>query len=479
MSGIQDRSIPLNEHQLAVCWTMYQKETTVRACVNRILGSLFSAGIVLNNESDKLKEDFKEHLAKKWVPFACETVRNYILYGFSPYLINKEKDPKTRRIVKYPTCVPITHIQVRVEVDDDYQQQFKVFKKAYNFQPIPLNASDPRVKLSFYENCNRPDPQGRLHSNMSTLVEDIQNCDEFLEYALRAESYTSHPTLFVQTTPETRKFEEISHLRAFDDEFVEESRTTSQTANMKRRYDQMNVSQTMAPMEHSKPVYSSRTGRMLPNHEKVWRNNIFSVPDNCVLANNVPLPQTRGDLLAMETAKQERICSVIGVPRSILMNDLAHSSAGLSDLASATFRRTIDGYRVAVLNCLNEIYREIYKDDEQEDILNIPGLPLLTVESIVAVYERGVINAPTMARFMCNALNCSPNEIDDKRVSEMDDHFMAMMKMEEMQTEANVASTTVTAKQQQAKEAESGQQTSKKMRVEMERTGKVGGGNAK
>jgi hypothetical protein len=434
---------------------------------------------VLSDDQQQLKEDFKDHLAKKWVPFACETVRNYILYGFSPYIINKETDKKTRRIVKFPTCVPMTHIQIRTEVDDSYQQLFKVYKKAYNFQPIPLNHPDNRVKLSFFENCNRPDPQGRLHSNMSTLVEDIQNCDEFLEYALRSESYTSHPTLFVQSTPETRKFEEISHLRAFDDEFVEEARTTAQTANSKRRYDQMNNSQNMAPMDHSKPVYSSRTGRMLPNHQKVWRNNIFSVPDNCVLANNVPLPQTRGDLLAMETAKQERICSVIGVPRSILMNDLAHSSAGLSDLASATFRRTIDGYRTAVLNCLNEIFKEIYKDDNQEDILNIPGLPLLTIEGVVAVYERGVISADTMAKYMINALNASPNDIDSKRVKVMDEHFLAMMKMEEMQTEANVASTTVTAKQQQVKEAESGQQTSKKMRVEMERTGKIGSGNAK
>ena len=193
----------------------------------------------------------------------------------------------------------------------------------------------------------------------------------------------------------------------------------------------------------------------------------------------MPLPQTRGDLLQMETAKQERICSVIGVPRSILMNDLAHSSSGLSDLASATFRRTIDGYRTAVLNCLNDIFVEIYGNDDNNNALNIPGLPLLTIEGVVAVYERGVINAETMAIFMCNAMNCSPNEIDHKRVKVMDDHFLAMMKMEEMQTEANVASTKVTAKQSQVKDAESGQGTSKKMRVEMERTGKIGSGNAK
>ena len=217
---------------------------------------------------------------------------------------------------------------------------------------------------------------------------------------------------------------------------------------------------------------------MLPNHDKVWRNNIFSVPDNCVLANNVPLPQTRGDLLAMETQKQERICAVIGVPRSILMNDLAHSSAGLSDLASATFRRTIDGYRTAVLNCLNEIFREIYKDDS-EDLLNIPGLPLLTVEAIVAVYEMGVISPDTMAKYMMNALNAAPSDIDPERVKKMDELFIKKAEMEATQIESNIAATNVTAKAQQVKDAESGQGKSKKMRVELDRQSKIGKGNSK
>ena len=91
-NNIHDNSVPLDSQQIEVCWHMYMRESTVRACVNRILGSLFSAGIVLSNDKEKLKDDFKEHLTRHWVPFACETVRNYILYGFSPYIINKEKE---------------------------------------------------------------------------------------------------------------------------------------------------------------------------------------------------------------------------------------------------------------------------------------------------------------------------------------------------------------------------------------------------
>ena len=52
-----------------------------------------------------------------------------------------------------------------------------------------------------------------------------------------------------------------------------------------------------------------------------------------------------------------------------------------------------------------------------------------------------------------------------------------MLEMEEQQTESNIAATNVTAQQKQQKDAESGQGVSKKMRIELERTAKVGGGN--
>ena len=185
----------------------------------------------------------------------------------------------------------------------------------------------------------------------------------------------------------------------------------------------------------------------------------------------------------------------------------AHSSAGLSDLASRTFRRTIDSYKTAVLVCLNSIYKEIYGED-QSDILNIPGQPLLyvvnkrflfflaltfdfridppppppppknrTVEGVVAIYERGCISAETMARFMMNSVNASPNDIETTRVKLLDKHFIKMLEVQASQAEANVASTEVTAGQKREKDAESGQGISKKMRIALERTSHVGGGS--
>lgn len=477
MSGPTDKSVPLDDAQRRQIYHIYQHEATVRACVNRILATLFSAGIHLRDDTQNLKNDFKKHLDEKWVPFASETCLNFILYGYSAYIINKERDPETRRIIKYPTSVPMDHIQIRVEVNENYEKEYKVFKRQYGFRPVPIEEPDKRVKLAFYENCSRPGHNGELHSDMAVLVQEIQNVDEFMEYALRSESYTSHPTLFIQSTPDTRRFEEVSHLRAFDDEFVEETQTQEQ---YKKTYDRYNNLENSADnvMSHSKPVYSNRTGRMLPSHEKVWRNNIFAVPEGNVLANNVPLPQTKADLINLMKAKEEKICAVIGVPRSILMNDQAHSSSGLSDLASRTFRRTVDSYKVAILSVLNEIFRTIY--GEAEDLLNIPGMPLVTVEGAVALYERGVFGADVMAKYLMNGINASQNDIDFGRVKLLDEHFLRMIQLQREQAEVNIKATQQTATQHDAAESgvTSGQGISKRMRIERERAPEVASGNA-
>jgi hypothetical protein len=106
-------------------------------------------------------------------------------------------------------------------------------------------------------------------------------------------------------------------------------------------------------------------------------------------------------------------------------------------------------------------------------------MPLLTVEAVVAVYERGCINAQTMAKYMMNALNASDNDIDDARVIEFDKYFKEKMKIERDQLLSNVTATKESSATHPARDPDSGVGLSKKMRIEMERTGKIGSGNAK
>ena len=281
MSGIS-RSTPLDSAQMELIQSIYEREPVARACFARITAALFSGGITLAENHQNLAHDFRDHLDQKWVPFACDLLLGFMKYGFCPYVINKTRDQSTRRIIKYPVAVQIENVQINVEIDDDYERVFTVFRRHRNGPPNLVHKPDPRVKLAFAEYSSRPSGNGRLNSDLSTLVTEIQNVDELLEYALRSESYRTHPTLFVQSTPDTRKFEEISHLRAFDDDFVEEARTERTHKTTFDRYAAMSHAEGFANTQ-STPVYSNRTGRMLPSHDKIWKNNIFSVPDGSVL----------------------------------------------------------------------------------------------------------------------------------------------------------------------------------------------------
>jgi len=479
MSGnINRKGVRLNDLERQIIESIYNKETTVRACINRILGTLFSGGIQLSDEKSaiaQVRADFKEHLHEHWVPFACETILNFILFGFSAYIISKKRHPETRRVIKYPTVVPFDRIDVRIHQQDDYQIKYKIFKKQNSYSPQNIQEEDKRVKLCFYENCTRPSTKGNFRSAMANLMESIENMDELTEYALRSESYLSHPTLFIQAVADNRKFEEISSLAAFESDDIQEARNMRRDKKTMDAYDAMQSSYNQAGlMDRSPPVYSTRTGRMLPSHTKVWKNNIFAVPDGYVLSNNVPPPQTKQDIDKMKMQLQETICAVLGVPRSILHNDMSHSSAGVSDLAARQYRRTVDGYRNAILIALNNIYSTIYGDDH-DDLLSIPGVPLLTVESVLAVYERGVIGPEKMAKFMCAALNISENDIDESRVEEFDQYFKQQLQVEMQQAETNVAATAVGSSVKREADREAGKQSlSKKVKIEMERTSKTG-----
>ena len=118
MSIEQRKGIPLNDYQRIIIEQIYRKENTVRACIQRILSVLFSAGIQVSdkNQMAKIRKDFEHHLQAHWVPFACETVLNYVLYGFSVHIINKEREKETRRVIRYPTVVPLDKIQIKVDV---------------------------------------------------------------------------------------------------------------------------------------------------------------------------------------------------------------------------------------------------------------------------------------------------------------------------------------------------------------------------
>lgn len=103
------------------------------------------------------------------------------------------------------------------------------------------------------------------------------------------------------------------------------------------------------------------------------------------------------------------------------------SGAGSStdQVREFTFRRTVDSYKMHLVRVLNDVYQAIYKTDE--DVVTVPGTPLNTLEDILTIYDRGIIDGKTMSRYAMRSLNASDLDIDPKRVKIFDSHHVAMM----------------------------------------------------
>ena len=209
------QSVPLNRLQHRTVWAVYSGEPIVRACINKILHAIFSGGLSLNTPGSgpAPTAEFKAHLSNVWVPFATDIVVSFILFGYCPYVINTKR-ARSRRAVRYPVTLPFGTYEAHTEVTNDYETKWTVYQRSYTSAPRRLDRPDARVRIGFYENGTRPSIEGSLNTDIAALIDTIATIDEMNEYALRAEAIRTHPTLFLESTPDSRRFEEVSHVRA-------------------------------------------------------------------------------------------------------------------------------------------------------------------------------------------------------------------------------------------------------------------------
>lgn len=421
-----DRSIPLKGLQIQALHQLWREEPVLRGCLNRIMQAVFAGGVTIDGGGHPTP-DFEQYLKRYWIPFGCDLVTNFVLFGYCPYIINKKRiSSRPRRFIQYPVALPIGTYEVRVDCNSDYEREFKVFQRNYRNQPIDLRTPDKRVKMAFFNYGTKPSIRGDIQTDLASLINTIHNTDEHEEYALRAEAINSNPTLFIQSKSENRAFEEVSHLRAFDNTDVEWARDAKRKRGTLDSYESMiHSANTARAANHGEPpMISSRTGRMFPVHRRLWQNNVFAIPEGTEFSSNVPQPTMRNDIDSLVRHKEDLLCGVVGVPRGLLMGDLSGGNAQTtqSESQNETFRRTVDTHKDAVLRVFHEVYSEMFGQDGES--IALPGISVSALEDIYSAYDRGVINADTMGGFVMRSLNTPSAEVDKERLQKFDRHHV-------------------------------------------------------
>jgi len=175
-----DRSVPLNANQAHMLHRMFHEEPVIKCCTAKLMHAIFSGGMALNGgtEGPEATPAFAAHMDNAWIPFGCDVLINFILWGFCPYIINKRRHPKTRRIIRYPVALEFGTYEVRFEIDANYEKTAKVYQLNYANQPLDMRKPDARVKLCYYNNATRPTMLGHITTGLGSIASTVAHVDE-------------------------------------------------------------------------------------------------------------------------------------------------------------------------------------------------------------------------------------------------------------------------------------------------------------
>jgi hypothetical protein len=146
--------------------------------------------------------------------------------------------------------------------------------------------------------------------------------------------------------------------------------------------------------------------------KQVWEESVFLLPEGQKMV--APLnPRGRTDLVELDTQFMEMVCAVMGVPRSLMMNDRGSSAqrGGSSDQGNMSYRmfmRNLDSISNNLVVSLDEVYTDIYGDKAH---FSFPYLPVVDMEQIVTLGEMGVISREDMGRHLLAASGLPPEEL--------------------------------------------------------------------
>ena len=428
-----DNGIWLQHQQLEELFKITRVDPTIRACRDRIAEALFSGGLVYKNAGKKkTSEEFQTELDNFWMSFAQNLFDDLFMFGFSTFFVEKIRSRigGTDSTHKIPVVLPF----------GTYRTLLKRKNAHYSWHCYPLErgvsssvtlTEDKKITYLHSSREFLPSIAGYISTPITTLVSSFTKLHELYHYALVAESIRSQPQLVTTTLKNDRSFEETAMLEDFslnDAELYQHDEMVRRTEkDMMALRMQQQLTEELNSGGRNRGTIDPVTGRKMISRGFGLEKNTVHLGENKTTAGNVPMPVVRSDLMEMERNHQDTICSVLGVPRSIVMSEHNHSSgADNNNSGNETFRRTVDSYRAQLTRLLNIAYETVYKVTDGK--LTLPGTPLVNSETLNDLYEQGGISKKTQIKYLLRAAGLDDDDMDAARMKEVEKYTMMQMK---------------------------------------------------
>lgn len=350
--GLGNNEITINQEKYHRSRAIHFKDPWALVARKMIFDSLFQNPPVFyrNGIKMELQEEFERVVQNEWVGFSKDSIDEYYTRGIIPIIIKE-----TENGIMYPAVVKDIHY-----ITQKYNRKLeKYVYKLYRIKGKDGNMFhegkwDKKVQILSGFGYD-PLPDGDIISPVSVLLSEQTFISSIRDMNLSQEIRRTNPVLLIETDKEQLDKGEIYASYADGDraQALEEDRFIMNKAEVKS-------------VKEQERIFKEGIKQDFPNTAE--HMNLFQpfqpLPYGYKASRNAN-PPPRTDFLELNKAYQETVCSVYGVPKSMIgeSNRSNGLSQGMKNNRDSFFQTT--SYLKKILSSILErVYNCIFSEEE-------------------------------------------------------------------------------------------------------------------
>lgn len=359
-----DHGILLNRKELALATSFLRKTPMIYTCRNIIHHHLFGNGILFSHRRGRIRPDphMQEIMTDYWLPFCKDVFDSVLAIGVAVVRIVQMEDGLRIPVVIDAMCCRI--------------------KMTYNFgvrEYMVMNDQQQEIPDSFVLDIFGYAPQynGQLTSILCNLIPRIQFMNMLMGTSLTMEQKRANPVVMTEAVDiKADNVEGINY-----DYYADGDMQDTSDQNRFRR-NRSNVAQ----LAHQQAMYDAFFSGSVaqPSTGASALDNVVTLPLGQRIVNTPHQSAPLGAVVSMMKAHEDVLCSVMGVPRSLVMSDTPHKSD--AEGTHETFQKTLLCWKTHLQEACQQVYNLIYADSIKKQLINAMGKKRKRTANVADVY---------------------------------------------------------------------------------------------
>ena len=402
----------VNRHQL---WKLFHSDITISACRNLLAARLLGLGIMYSRAEPALPSQiFFRHVQKYFVPFCRDFLDTLYVQGIVPYIIV----PGSRKTggLPYPIVVPYSRYVL-------CRRSSTYFRTEYALQPTSQTASEDSEsafkKVLFYVETDVDAATLRPVSPMAAIFRLHSFGDMIERNTSFAEAIRCHPPIVTRAKTD-HVFDERNIAQGNIDGL--RAKTNSDRMTMRNKINQLQHAQTeklakllnVGRIDTSSAAWQDKVDPVtgLPVFDAgapdVYVPDFVSLPMDHDVAN-YNLPQSRTDLVQIQSHIVSQICIAMGVPQGHLQGTAPTSKA--ASMSASVLWHTLNRLRGCLSMVLYDIYRLCFSTDKATGEVTVCFPSLQEADTMRTLHIDGVLTFDAYKRFLANMYQMQQKDI--------------------------------------------------------------------